>query len=98
MTAERTTPRGRVITMNVEGDRGRRSISGNDLRKALGLRSRLFTVSPTAEGFQVNGRGFGHGLGLSQWGAYNLAAQGLNYQQILVYYYQGATLAQLQPQ
>ncbi|NET05070.1 MAG: SpoIID/LytB domain-containing protein [Symploca sp. SIO2B6] len=98
MTAERITPRGRVITMNVEGDRGRRSISGNDLRKALGLRSRLFTVSPTAEGFQVNGRGFGHGLGLSQWGAYNLAAQGLNYQQILVYYYQGATLAQLQPQ
>ncbi|NEO99949.1 MAG: SpoIID/LytB domain-containing protein [Symploca sp. SIO2E9] len=98
MTAERTTPRGRVITMKVEGDLGRRSISGNDLRKALGLRSRLFTVNPTAEGFQVNGRGFGHGLGLSQWGAYNLAARGLSYHQILVYYYQGATLAQLQSQ
>lgn len=97
MTAERITPRGRVISMNIEGDRGRLSITGKDLRKLLGLRSRLFTVNPTSDGFQINGRGFGHGLGLSQWGAYNLAAQGLNYQQILAHYYQGATLARLQP-
>lgn len=96
MTAERTTPQGRIVTMMVKGDRGTKRISGSDLRNALGLKSTLFVVNPTSNGFQVNGRGFGHGLGLSQWGAHNLAAQGINYQQILGHYYQSATLAQIQ--
>jgi stage II sporulation protein D len=96
MTPERTTPQGRIITMMVKGDRGTRRISGNDLRSALGLRSTLFVVNPTGNGFQINGRGFGHGLGMSQWGAYKLAERGVNYQQILVHYYQNATLARIQ--
>jgi stage II sporulation protein D len=96
MTPERTTPQGRVITMIVKGDRSTRRLSGNDLRSALGLKSTLFVVNPTSDGFQVNGRGFGHGLGLSQWGAHNLAAQGVNYQRILDHYYQNASLARIQ--
>jgi stage II sporulation protein D len=96
MTPERTTPQGRIITMRVEGTGGTRRISGNDLRSALGLRSTLFVVNPTGNGFQVSGRGFGHGLGMSQWGAHNLAQQGVNYQQILDHYYQSATLARIQ--
>ena len=96
MTPERRTPQGRVVTMKVQGDRGTKRVSGNDLRSALGLRSTLFAVSSTGSGFQIDGRGYGHGLGLSQWGAHNLAAQGTNYQQILGHYYQSATLAQLQ--
>ncbi len=96
MTAERTTPNGRVITMLIKGDRGTRRISGNDLRNALGLRSTLFVVNPTADGFQLQGRGYGHGLGLSQWGAHNLAERGVKYQQILAHYYQNATLTQMQ--
>ncbi|HAG84440.1 MAG TPA: sporulation protein [Cyanobacteria bacterium UBA12227] len=95
MTPERTTPNGRIITMRVQGTGGTKRVSGNDLRKELGLRSTLFTVSNTGSSFQINGRGFGHGLGLSQWGAHNLAAQGTNYQQILSHYYQNATLSQL---
>lgn len=95
MTPENTTPQGRIITMLVEGDRGTRRISGSDLRSALGLRSTLFVVNPTGNGFELSGRGYGHGLGLSQWGARNLATQGINYQQILSHYYQNATLAQL---
>jgi stage II sporulation protein D len=95
MTAERTTPQGRIITMLVKGDRGTRRISGKDLRSALGLRSTLFVVNPTGNGFQVDGRGYGHGLGMSQWGAHNLAQQGVNYQQILDHYYQNATLGQI---
>ncbi|MGC1393783.1 MAG: SpoIID/LytB domain-containing protein, partial [Coleofasciculaceae cyanobacterium] len=91
MRAERTTPQGRVVTMLVKGDRATRRISGNDLRNALNLKSTLFVVNPAGSGFQVTGRGFGHGLGLSQWGAHNLAAQGINYQQILDHYYQNAT-------
>ncbi|MGB5963396.1 MAG: SpoIID/LytB domain-containing protein [Coleofasciculaceae cyanobacterium] len=95
MRAERTTPQGRVVTMLVKGDRATRRISGNDLRNALNLKSTLFVVNPAGSGFQVTGRGFGHGLGLSQWGAHNLAAQGINYQQILDHYYQNATLARM---
>jgi stage II sporulation protein D len=96
MTPERTTPQGRIITMRVEGTGGTRRISGNDLRSALGLRSTLFVVNSTGNGFQIKGRGFGHGLGMSQWGAHNLAQQGVNYQQILDHYYQSASLARIQ--
>jgi stage II sporulation protein D len=96
MTPERKTPNGRVITMLVKGDRGSKRISGNDLRSALSLKSTLFVVNLVGDSFQVQGRGFGHGLGLSQWGAHNLAEQGTDYQQILGHYYQNATLAQLQ--
>jgi stage II sporulation protein D len=47
----------------------------------------------TPVGFIVNGRGFGHGLGMSQWGAYNMARQNLSYLQILGHYYQNTVLS-----
>ena len=89
------TPRGRVITMKVTGDRGSTTVSGKDLRKVLDLRSTLFRISTDGENLNVKGRGFGHGLGLSQWGAYYLAQQGINYHQILAHYYQSASLTKL---
>lgn len=105
MTPLKTTPHGRIITMRVVGDAGSRTISGDALRKALNLRSTLFTVTPRfslvasanrasskPESFEVNGRGFGHGLGMSQWGAHNLAQSGHDYRRILQHYYQGTTL------
>jgi stage II sporulation protein D len=90
-----TTPRGRVVTMKVTGDHGSTTVSGNDLRKALDLRSTLFRVSTDGNNLQVKGRGYGHGLGLSQWGAYYLAKQGVNYHQILAHYYQTANLTRI---
>ncbi|NEO46563.1 MAG: sporulation protein, partial [Moorea sp. SIO4A3] len=95
MTPVERTPRGRVITLKVEGSRSTKTIKGKELRKILGLKSRLFTVSKTENGFQFNGRGYGHGLGLSQWGAYNLSRRGLNYLQILSHYYSSAKLSQI---
>jgi stage II sporulation protein D len=50
------------------------------------------TIRPTAPTFVVSGRGWGHGVGLSQWGAYGFAKQGAAYQQILAHYYQGTSL------
>ena len=91
------TPRGRVITMTVTGDRGSTTVSGKDMRQALDLRSTLFRVSTEGNNLRVKGRGFGHGLGLSQWGAYYLAQQGVNYHQILAHYYQSADLTKLEP-
>jgi stage II sporulation protein D len=94
----RTTPRGRVVEMRLEGDRGARVVSGNELRRILGLRSTLFSIAIQGSTVQISGRGFGHGVGLSQWGAHNLAQQGYDYRHILGHYYRGTQLSQISPQ
>lgn len=93
LVPQKLTPQGRVVSMRVVGDRGSKTISGDRLRSALDLRSTLFTASASGGEVQIYGRGFGHGIGLSQWGAYGLASQGVNYQQILAHYYQNARLS-----
>jgi stage II sporulation protein D len=108
MEPEQVTTCGRIVSMRVKGDKGVRSISGDSLRAALDLRSTFFRVipqggqaakssKPSPVSFVVNGNGFGHGLGLSQYGAYNLATrQRWNYQQIVLYYYDKTTLAKIE--
>jgi stage II sporulation protein D len=93
---ERTTPRGRVVSMRLEGTGGSRVLTGTELRQALNLRSTLFTITIAGNSVRVDGRGFGHGIGMSQWGAYAMAQQGYSYQQILAHYYQGTILSQVQ--
>jgi len=93
LVPQKTTPQGRVVTMQVVGDRSSRTVEGTDLRRVLDLRSTLFRVSLANNSVQVTGRGFGHGLGLSQWGTYYLAQNGVEYRQILGHYYQNARLA-----
>lgn len=103
----------RVKKMKVVGEGGTRVVSGDDLREALSLKSTLFAIGPDCSqislkgepkpmppaNFTVNGRGFGHGLGLSQWGAYNMALQKkANYQQIVLHYYTGTELAKIEVQ
>ena len=56
---------------------------------AGGLAQRAALTKPT---FVVKGRGWGHGVGLSQYGAYGLARQGTSYDRILAHYYPGTTL------
>jgi len=109
MEPERSTPTGRVVSMRVVGDAGTRRISGDSLRSLLDLRSTKFKVIPefsSSSGkqksqqapvaFQIRGNGFGHGLGMSQWGAYNLARQGRDYRQIVLHYYRNTILAKIQ--
>ena len=47
---------------------------------------------PATPTFVVSGRGWGHGVGLAQWGAYGFAQQGSTYEEILAHYYTGTTL------
>ncbi|QEQ01057.1 SpoIID/LytB domain-containing protein [Thermosynechococcus sp. CL-1] len=101
------SPQGRVMAVQVVGTAGSRTISGSELRRVLGLRSTLLTITPeygnvASQGghsvpvaFTMTGRGHGHGLGMSQWGAYGMALQGYTYDQILGHYYQGVTLSVL---
>ncbi len=88
------TPSGRAALLRVSGAHGVLLLKGAELRAVLGpdLRSTLFTVrlvpdDPPQVEFQ--GRGNGHGVGLSQWGARGMAEAGRRYQEILSYYYSG---------
>ena len=68
------------------------TVSGTALRRALGLRSTCFTVQYQSGNFSFTTRGYGHGVGLSQWGAKAMAEQGAGYADILAHYYPGTQL------
>ena len=67
-------------------------VSGTALRRVLGLRSTCFTVQYQSGNFSFTTRGYGHGVGLSQWGAKAIAEQGAGYADILAHYYPGTQL------
>ena len=89
------TASGRVRQAVFVGSKGRAAVSGNDLRSLLGLRSTMFNLSLDHQQVIVDGYGWGHGLGLSQWGARKWAEKGKGYRDILAHYYQQATLKKL---
>lgn len=64
-------------------------IDGESLRKILGLPSACFTVTQTEEDIMFHVKGIGHGIGLSQHGANEMAKEGSTYKEILSYYYTG---------
>lgn len=83
------TAAGYVAALPVCGQR----ITGTALRQALGLRSTCFTVRYESGAFCFTTKGYGHGVGLSQWGAKALAEQGQNFADILAHYYPGTSLS-----
>ncbi len=84
------TAGGGVNTMILGG----KEFGGTQLRKALGLRSTAFTVSWDAGGITFETRGYGHRVGMSQYGADAMAASGSSFDQILAHYYAGTELIQ----
>ncbi|MHC4712721.1 MAG: SpoIID/LytB domain-containing protein [Planctomycetota bacterium] len=82
-----------VVEVISKGSRAR--IAGSVFRQALGtgvLYSAKLEIRRSGEEFVIQGRGFGHGVGMCQWGAYGLGRRGKNYAEILQYYYPGAEL------
>jgi stage II sporulation protein D len=71
---------------------GARLYSGLELRRAFGLRSTIFTVSASAETITFETKGYGHRVGLSQYGADAMAVAGYDYDGILAHYYRGTTI------
>lgn len=59
---------GRVKTMEITGKSGRKIIPGEVIQSAFDLDSTLFDISVKGNNLIITGYGFGHGLGLSQWG------------------------------
>ncbi|MBW4608350.1 MAG: SpoIID/LytB domain-containing protein [Hassallia sp. WJT32-NPBG1] len=93
MLPEAFSPFRSVKTLKIVGDKGTKVLQGEEVRTALKLKSTRFNVSKATDGsFVLQGLGYGHGLGMSQWGAYNLARRGASHLQILGHYYQGVAL------
>ena len=93
-----TTSSGRVIKVRMHYAGGKLEISGEDLRKAIGydkLKSTMFTLEMINGSFVFNGKGYGHGVGLSQWGAKGMAEKGYKYTEILEHFYPGTRIEQI---
>ncbi len=71
------------------------TISGKKFREIIGpnnIKSNLYNVIMKGYYFDLIGKGWGHGVGMCQWGAYNMAKQGYKYKEILQYYYPGTNI------
>jgi stage II sporulation protein D len=102
------TPSGRVGTLKIATDRGNYVLRGNDIRYVLRapggeiLNSTNFTVesTPGRDGsiakLTLRGAGYGHGVGMCQWGAIGRARAGEDFRSILRTYYPGTTVASLE--
>ena len=71
---------------------GGKEFAGTELRKLLGLRSTAFDVVVDGDTITITTRGYGHRVGMSQYGADAMASSGSTYPEILAYYYQGTEL------
>ena len=85
----------RVSGLAVHGTRSSARLRGNDFRRMVGyetVKSTLFAVALDGSVARFSGRGYGHGVGMSQWGAKGMAERGYKAERILEYYYPGTTL------
>ena len=85
---------GRCSKVRVGGPRGR-VVSAQRLRKVLGfdlLKSAIFDARVEGDELVLEGRGYGHGVGMCQWGAEGMAEDGKTFQEILSHYYPGTRL------
>lgn len=100
------TPSGRVAALTVQTESGTYTLKGNDIRfvlrdpKGAILNSTLFSLVALSSGGEISGltldgRGYGHGIGMCQWGAIGRARAGQNYRTILETYYPGTTIGRI---
>jgi len=100
------TPSGRIAALTVQTESGSYTLRGNDIRfvlrdpKGAILNSTYFSFTKETSGVEVsslnvNGRGYGHGIGMCQWGAIGRARTGQNYRTILETYYPGTTIGRI---
>lgn len=78
----------RVETLEIAG----KKFSGREVRERLDLRSTDFTWERKGNEIIVTTKGFGHGVGMSQYGANGMAKEGKTYEQIIAHYYQGVQI------
>lgn len=87
----------RPIELEIIGSNGVKILKGGKIRSALRLPEQLFVMNKKYDGARVvsytfTGRGWGHGVGMCQYGAFGLAKQGVKYDEIIKHYYSGVDL------
>jgi stage II sporulation protein D len=87
------TPGKRVATVEVGG----KEFSGREVREKLELKSSDFTWEMKGDSVVIETKGFGHGVGMSQYGANFMAEDGKKYNDIVSYYYQGTKISAAEP-
>lgn len=89
----------RPVELEIIGSNGVKTLKGGKIRSALRLPEQLFVMNKrysgsTVTGYTFTGRGWGHGVGMCQYGAYGLAKMGVKYDEIIRHYYTGVELTQ----
>lgn len=82
------TEGGGVAEMAIGGE----VFTGRDLRRLLDLRSTVFTITPAETGITIQTKGFGHRVGMSQYGAEAMSQEGAGFREILEHYYPGTVV------
>jgi stage II sporulation protein D len=80
-----------VIYLTINGNK----YKGTQIRKILGLRSTDFTITKSENNYLFTTKGYGHDVGMSQYGANEMAKHGYNYKDILMHYYQNTKLTKI---
>ena len=91
ITNKELTESNRVKSITINNQ----TFKGTEVRTKLSLRSTDFKIENNGESITITTKGYGHGVGMSQYGANELAKQKKKYKEILKYYYQGTNLEKL---
>ncbi len=83
---------GRALSTRITGTEGTKDYAYENIRFPFGLPSHQFTVTLEGDTFTFTGKGWGHGAGLSQWGAKGMADNGYSYDQIIKHYFTGVEI------
>ena len=81
----------RIVSIDING----KTYKGIDLRKKFELRSTDFKIKINENDIEIITNGYGHGVGMSQYGANYLATDGKNYEEIIKYYYTGVSIGKI---
>ena len=87
----KTTSTGRIKELKINNH----EFKANDIYQKLNLRSTFFDIKQKDNQVEITTKGYGHGVGMSQYGALAMAKKGYKYQDILKYYYQGVEIKKL---
>lgn len=87
----KTTSTGRIKQIKINGV----DFTGNDIYTKLNLKSTFFEIKKQNNKVTINTKGYGHGVGMSQYGALAMAKKGYNYEEILKYYYKGVEIKKI---
>lgn len=86
---------GRILDLTIKTESGAYEISGSDMRRLFSLPSTNFEIIKRSNYAKIRGKGYGHGIGMCQWGAIGMAKSGYKYQNILRHYYKGTRVKKI---